>query len=159
MATIYQTQGTSSIWKTSGGAHVITLTSLASGAGRKGDAHDFGVNFPQTVRVELKTKIAVAPTLGKTIDLFWVSSIDNASFDAQLAAGDGALSDINTIYQMSLIGPLVLLANTNAQSQSWTFQLPSRYGFPVVVNNSGQAIGATAADHVLTFVPIFGGSS
>lgn len=159
MATIYQTQGTSSIWKTSGGAHVITLTSLASGAGRKGDAHDFGVNFPQTVRVELKTKIAVAPTLGKTIDVFWVSSIDNASFDAQLAAGDGALSDINTIYQMSLIGSLVLLANTNAQSQYWTFQVPSRYGFPVVVNNSGQALGATATDHVLTIVPIFGGNS
>lgn len=156
MTTIYQNQGTDITWKASGGTHVLTLTSLASNAGRKSDLHDFGTNIPQNARVELKTKIAVAPALGKTIDVYWACSVDNSSFDAQLAAGDAALSDVTTINQLRFVGSLSLLANTNLQSQSWDFAIPARYGFLVLINNSGQALSSTSADHILTITPLLG---
>jgi len=156
MATNYQTQGTPILWKASGGDHVLTLTSLANGAGRKGDVHDFGANLPQFIRVEMKTKIASSPVLGKTVDIWWASSVDNSTFDALIAAGDAALSDVDLVYQMRPIGNLVLLANTNAQLQSFDFAIPARYGFPVIVNNSGQALSGTATDHAISIIPILG---
>ena len=155
MATIYQTQGTDVTWKASGGTHVLTLTSLANNAGRKGDSHDFGANFQRLVRVSLLTKFAIAPTLGKTLDVWWSSSVDGSNFSGALAAGDAAQNDSNIVYQMRRIGSLPVLANTNAQSGSWVFPVYSRYGFPVLMNNAtGQALTATAGDHVLTITPI-----
>ena len=53
MASINQTQGTSVPWTSSGGTEVLTLTSLANGAGRAGKLHDFEATFPEKVRCVL----------------------------------------------------------------------------------------------------------
>lgn len=157
MATIYQTQGTDVTWKASGGTHVLTLTSLANNNGRKGDSHDFGANFPQLARVDLLTKFTVAPTALKTIDVWWASSADGSNFSAALAAGDGAQNDFSLPFQLHFVGSLPLLAATSAQRKVFVFAIPSRYGFPVVMNNgTGQALSATAADHALTITPLLG---
>lgn len=65
--TSYQNQGSSVTWAASGGTYLLTLTSLATNTGRKGAAHDFGVNFPHIVRVDLLTRFGTAPTAGKQL--------------------------------------------------------------------------------------------
>ncbi len=151
---ILQEQRTARTWMASGGDEVLTLTSLATAAGRKGDGHDWGASFAANVIVTLKTKFAVGPTSGNVLQVWWASSPDNTDFDGGLSAGDGAASDTDIIRQCFWIGNLVADNTTNAQQQSWFFRMPTRYGFPIVFNNSGQALGSTAGDHKLTIVPI-----
>ena len=103
MATLTLTQGTGVTWKASGGTHVLTLTSLANNTGRKSDAHDFGVNFPNLARVELTTKFAVSPTAGKTIDLYWASSSDNTNFDGAMVEGDARPSATIWLHIMPIV--------------------------------------------------------
>lgn len=156
MANIYGSQGTAVVWKSSGGDHAITLTSLANNTGRKGVTHDWTASFPLFTRVELITKFGTGPTAGKTIDLWWASSADNSVFDGQLASADAAQNDFSLVYQLHFIGSMPVLNNTSAQSKSFIFRLPARYGFPVVMNNAtGQSLSATAGDHTLTFLPIY----
>jgi len=155
VATIYQTQGTDVTWKASGGTHVLTLTSLANNAGRKGDLHDFGANFPRIARFNLITKFSAAPTAGKTLDVYWATSGDNTNFSGALAAGDATQNDLYVINQLRYVGSMPLLAVTTAQIVSWAFALYSRYGFPVVMNNgAGQPLSGTAIDHALIVTPI-----
>jgi len=130
------------------------LTSLADAKGRKGVVCDFGATFYPQQRVQLKTKAAVAPTAGEPIEVYWVSSHDNSVFDANLASGDADHTDEQEKYQCHSIGALPCDNDTDAQVKSWVFWLPGRYGFPLVWNNSGQALSATAADHELSFTPL-----
>jgi len=128
---------------------------LATNTGRKGAAHDFGVNFPHIVRVDLLTRFGTAPTAGKTVDVWWASSVDNMNFDSALSAGDAAQNDFNIVYQTRFIGSLPVLANTAGQRKTWEFRVPARYGFPIVMNNAvGQSLSSSASHHVLTITPI-----
>lgn len=147
---IYQTLEAAVTWINSGGTHVLTLTSLANSAGRKGDGHDFGASHPGRVVVELKTSFGTGPTAGNVIEVYWCSSRDNSLFDGNQSAGDGTLSDTDVNKQLHWIGNLVADNVTTIQVQSWVFYLPGRYGFPVIYNRSGQALGATAGDHKLS---------
>lgn len=152
---IKEVQGTTINWLSSGGDAALTLTSLANNNGRKGGGYDFGATFPRRVRVRLRTRFAVAPTAGLTVEVYWASSSDNTNFDSELAAGDAAQNTEALIYKMHLIGVLPAEANTNLQSTSWIFELPARYGFPCVWNRSGQALSSTESDHRLEITPIF----
>jgi hypothetical protein len=57
---------------------------------------------------------------------------------------------------MIFIGSLILsnARGTNIQKQIMLFSPPCRYGMPVVVNKSGQALGGTAGDHEIRLTPI-----
>ena len=151
---ILQKQLTSVTWKSSGGTRAITLTSLGAAAGRKGANHDFGATFGARCMVELLTKFAVAPTAGTTIDIYWSSSRDNSSYDSATSGTDSAFTDTDLNKQMHYVGSLFSDNTTSAQQQSWLFFLPGRYGYPVVYNATGQALSATAGDHVLTITPL-----
>jgi hypothetical protein len=151
---ILRKQGTTISWLASGGDEVLTLTSLANGAGRKGDTHDWAAAFPPRVIIELETVFAVAPTAGNTLDVYWVSSRDNSNFDGGIAQGDAVFSDEDALRQAHLVGVLPADDDTDTQIVSWIFDLPGRYGFPVVFNNSGQALSGTAGDHALKITPL-----
>lgn len=150
---ILQEQQTAVTWKNTGGTQTLTLTSLGAAAGRKGTSNDFGAQTPARVIVELLTKFAVAPVAGATVEVYWCSSRDNTNFDAGQASADAAFTDTDLNKQLHWIGSLIADNTTAAQQQSWMFFLPGRYGFPVVYNATGQALSATAGDHVLTITP------
>lgn len=147
-------QGTSVVWKNSGGDHVLTLTSMATVTGRKGDVHDWGATFPALVRVQLQTQFGTGPTAGQLVELYWVSSVDNTTFDANTAGGDGAFTDTDLNKHLHPIGSLPADNATSVQVKSWLFKLPARYGYPVVYNATGQSLGSTAGNHILTMTPI-----
>lgn len=151
---ILQKQKTPVTWKSSGGSAVITLTSVATSAGRKGASYDFGSPFGARVVIELLTKFGSSPTSGNVVEVWWCSSRDNTNFDAALTSGDAAASDTDVIRQCHWVGNLIADNTTTAQSQSWLFYLPGRYGFPIVFNRSGQSLSGTAGDHVITVTSI-----
>jgi hypothetical protein len=154
MADLLQKQGTTVTWQASDGTYVLTLTSLATAAGRKGAGHDFGATFPLRARIALKTLFASAPTAGLPVEVYWSSSHDNTDFDAGTAAGDAAMSDTDLLRQLTFVGVLPADNTTNSQQASWVFDIPARYGYPVVFNASGQALSSTAGDHVLSLTPL-----
>ena len=151
---IRQKQIAAVTFKASGGSAAFTLTSLGAAAGRKAASYDFTATFGAKVVVELLTKFAVSPVAGTTLDVYWCSSRDNSAFDAGQASSDAAFTNLDLNKQLHYVGSLIADDTTNAQQQSWLFYLPGRYGFPVVYNGTGQALSATAGDHILTVTRI-----
>ena len=118
-----------------------------------GEKHDFGASFPTRVNVTLLLDFNVAPTAGERVDLFWSSSIDGTNFDAECTGSDAAFTEANNV-RLKLIGSLICTNDIDPQRVSWLFYLPARYGLPVVVNKSGQALTSTGTDQVVTVTPL-----
>jgi hypothetical protein len=165
----YQQGATPLTWKSSGGTYALTPTSVTDGNGRQGAKGDMGNTGGSdgTTRARLwdvlfTSSVGVAATAGKEIELWWSPS-DSATAGTDNAAGDvvsGTDATFNTTpdehtKQLVQIGSLILSNNTGTaiQRQWFTFSPPQRYGSPVIVNHSGQTLGATATDHTLTFIP------
>lgn len=152
--------GTSKTWKSSGGTYALTLTSVTNGNGRQGDKGDLGANRARIWDVLFTASVGVAATAGNEIELWWAPS-DSATPGTDNGGGvTGADGTFNTTpdeykQQLTFIGSLILSNNagTGIQKQWLSFSPSQRYGSPVVVNKSGQTLGATATDHTLTFIP------
>jgi len=155
MADILQKQSVSLVWD-NGAGYDLTLASLANGAGRQGEKHDFGALFPQYARFELLLDFNVAPTAGNVVEVWWASSIDNTDFDAECTGADAAFATATKRFRLHFVGTLSASNDTDPQRASWLFALPARYGAPVIWNASGQALTATEADQVLTVTPLPG---
>lgn len=154
MADFQQKQETSITWKASAGTEALTLTSVADGDGRAGEEHDFTATFPVRMRVELEAVFAVAPTAGNVVNVLWSSSQDGTNYDGECTGSDAAYNDEEDAVRLYPVGVFVASNDTNIQRQSWVFFLPARYGLPVIMNASGQALSATAADCFVTVTPL-----
>lgn len=148
---ILNTQGTSVTWTSSGGDETLTLTSLADDGGRAGDEHDFTATFPQLVRISLELDFNVAPTAGEIVEVYWASSHDGTNYDAEVTGIDGSFTQTE---RLQWVGALICTNDTDPQRQSWMYYLPARYGVPVVINRSGQALTSTGTDQKLIVTPI-----
>ena len=152
--------GTAKSWKSSGGDFVLTLTSLANNGGRQGAKGDLGANRARLWEVLFTSSVAVAATQGLEVELYWAASTSATAGTDNPGNTDGtdsALSNPDELkLQLIYIGSLVLsnARGTNVQKQRFVFSPPARYGMPVVVNKSGQALGSTAADHEVRLTPI-----
>lgn len=150
-----QKQGTTVSWLGSGGDETLTFASLADNAGRKGTSHDWGAIFPVRVFVELKIQFGAGPTAGLPVSVYYAASTDGTNFDGALADADAACSDLAILSQLHYVGVLGSDdQGSGAQRSSWLFALPSRYGFFVVYNDSGQALSATETHHGLYVTPM-----
>ena len=148
------TQGTTVTWDTVPTDETLTLTSLADAAARQGDEHDFGVDFAPMVRIELETIVGTAPTAGEPINVYWSSSQDGTNYDGEMGAADAAVSDLNQLKRCHHVGTLTVDDDTSTIRGSWVFALPARYGLPIIENQSGQALSATAGDHHVRVTPL-----
>lgn len=151
---ILQKQGTDITWTSAAGDEVITLTSLADGAGREGDEHDFGATHAPRIRISMELDFNAAPTAGLTVDLYWSSSNDGTDYDGECTGGDAAYNDENDMKRLYWVGSLICTNDTDPQRQSWVFFLPARYGLPVVNNQSGQVLTATGTDQIIIVTPL-----
>ena len=154
MTNTFLEQGTTLSWLNAAGDEIITLTSLADAAARQGEEHDFGALWPPLVRIELETIVAVGPTAGVPINVYWASSQDGADYDGEMGAADAAVADINQLLRCHFVGVLAADNDTATIRGSWVFPLPARYGLPIVENKSGQALSAVAASHHVKVTPI-----
>lgn len=152
--------GTPITWKASGGTYGLTLTSVTNNNGRQGAKGDLGADRARIWDVLFTASVGSAATAGNEIELWWAAS-DSATAGTDNPGGtSGTDATFNTTpdeykLQLIFIGSLILSNNagTAIQKQYLAFVPPCRYGMPVVVNKSGQTLGATAGDHTVTLTP------
>ena len=160
---VYQIGESDITWLSSGGSAVLTLTSLAAGAGRQGARHDFGVIT--TARAHLFDwwffcKFATAPVVGEQIDIYW-KGYHQGGTHAMNDDGntDAAVSAQDKLKNLIFLGSLIVdeasatpeFAVGNHSEPVW---LPHRYGMPVIWNATTDALSATATDHGFILTPV-----
>lgn len=150
---ILQKQGTTVVWNTGGDAD-LTLASLANGNGRAGDEHDFGAAHAARARLEANFDFNAAPTAGLTMGIYWSSSADGTNYDGECTGTDAAYNSEDDAKRLHYVCTLVCSNDTDPQRTSGIFFLPARYGLPVVMNASGQALTATEADQWIKVTPL-----
>ena len=151
----YLVQETPITWQSSGGTNLLTLTSVAAGAGRQGAQHDFGTaarspEFAWRAHV----KMATTPVVGERIKIYWKTS-DGTNPDNDDGTGDIALSSQDKLKNLMYLGAITVdeAATGPTFVASGDTYLPQRYGQPVFVNDTADALSATATDHGFTLTP------
>lgn len=163
-AVFRQQSGTEKTWKASGGDYAITMDSIANAAAREGAKGDFGATFGLMYAVKLEAEFASGPTAGNRVDVYWnpsnsgtagTNNVGNCSgTDAAYAGYSSNLTA--TLPQLIYIGSLVVTAQGTATVQKGrvgSFCPPTRYGSPVVVNNSGVGWVSNSTNTQLIFTP------
>ena len=152
--------GTEISWKQSGGTYAISLASVANGGARQGAKGDLGSTWHPHYVVLFSSAVAAAATSGRQIELYWAESPSaTAGTDnpGNTSGTDSAYSNPDQYkYQLVFLGSLVLAnaAGTDRQTVMLHLFPRCRYGFPVVVNDSGQTLHATADRHEIRLIPI-----
>jgi hypothetical protein len=153
------TTGTPISWKPSGGDFALILTSLANAAARQGAKGDLGAFWAQRWAVLLTTSLAVAGTNGNAVEIYWAASFSSVAGTDNPGGASGADASFGTPaeYKLQLlsIGSLAIVNNAGTGIQKYVTEFcpPTRYGMPVIVNSSGQALGSTAGDHEFRISP------
>lgn len=149
-------QGSTVTWRESGqsGTYTWTLASLANNAGRKGPKHDLGATRAGRYRVRVKVDFASNPTAGAPVGVYLATSDDDSLYDGNLAAGDGAASDVDVLRQLLFAGNLPCDNVTTTQVMHFEIDCGARYVFPVIFNGGGQAFSGTATEFELALTPI-----
>lgn len=151
-------------WKASGGTYALTLTSVANNAAREGAKGDLTAVHAARYAARLELELAVAAVAGAVVELWWSSSpnataaTDNTgiSITGADAAWAPAAGVDDCKLELQFVGALVCSDSSAGTRfrQEFLFFPPMRYGAPVVVNKSGQALTATAANAFLTLIPL-----
>ena len=156
--------GTAQTWKASGGDYAITLTSLANGSARegaKGEFYDATFGLPVVYGIRLEADVASAATAGLSLDLYLGysdSGTAGTNNPGNLTGADAALSNPSElIAQLTFAGSLVMsnARGTNVQKQYFTATPLARYVVPLVYNQTGQALGSTAGNFVISVTPYY----
>lgn len=157
--------GTIIRWEAAGGEYVITLSGIAINNARQGAKGDLGATRAARWSVLVEINMDVAPTAGDIIEFWWSSSPSAVAatqntgaasgVDAAYAGSTGGTVD-ETKHQLQYIGGLVLTPDADAvvQTQEFVFFPLQRYGMPLLVNKSDQALEGDDDSHRITFTPI-----
>ena len=150
--------------------HQIDLTSLASTDMWQGAKADLGATRAPSYSVKVCIEFDVAPSAGEYVSIYWSSSYSATAGTgndggAESAGADsdwdgiasGTSTEQNEYKQhLTLIG--VLPAGLDAdipqvKTISSNFQPPTRYGFPIVQNNTSQAFQGDAVEMYIALIP------
>lgn len=177
MATFTQAQGTPIIWAhgadfNPAGAtdlgttedYELDLTALGDGVARQGEKGDLGATRAAIYACFLRWETNTAPTAGLTVDVFWAASTSATAANDNAGGASGAdgawpgdSNEDEWSKQLIYVGTLVLTNDATTIQIGCinpAFSPPTRYGMPVVDNNSGQAAGADAVEMAFYMVPI-----
>lgn len=163
MTDIVVKQSTAKQWRSSGGDAAITLTSLASNAARQGAKLDLGSTFAARYAVYLDIELTSAPTAGERVELWlaWSNNATAGTFNPAGASGTDAAykaaEEDEWKKQLDFAGVLIATADGSGTIQRQlvgVVDAKSQYVSPIVVNKSGVALHSTAANHVITLVPL-----
>lgn len=145
----------------------IDLTSIGVGAARQGDKVDLGNPRAAAYGVTLAIEMDVAPAVAtRNISLWWAASVNAAAAlvnPGGVVGADGAYTGTagdsleDSILQCTLIGILPATSDADGviQVKPWLFSPETRYGTPIVFNETDQAFEGDAVEMFLTFTPIY----
>lgn len=146
---------------------LLTLASLANGAGRQSAKADLGANRAARYAVHAAVDFTgETPTAGGTIDVHWAPSpvatagngnvAGNSGSDG--AAPDGALGSITLaefLLQCEFVGSLTVHDGAVVQNGFVGVLVPTtRYGQIVLVNNSGDVFEADNVEMAVWLTPM-----
>lgn len=142
--------------------HQIDLTSIANGAARQGAKADLGATRPARYSVIVSIELDVAPTAGNEVHFYWSASPSGTAgtgnmggaggSDAAYKAGEEAEWAKQLIYMGSLVCTADAATVVQRQCINSAFVPPERYGMPVVLNSSGQALEGDAVEMCVALV-------
>lgn len=145
----------SQVWDdtTGGGVLDIDLISLADTAGKAGDEWDQGSDIlaPRLLMV-VEFVFQSGPAVGTYMELFWAAALATGDFPAGLTATVASFNDAEAKQQLIHLGNMQL-DNTTTQRMAVLFDNPSRFGLPVVINQSGQTLSASNDVSFITVQP------
>lgn len=156
---VYQNPEAAVTWLASGGTHLLTLTSLASGAGRQGALRDFGTSArARDFTWRAWVKFATAPVVGELVLLYWKTS-DGSNPDNDDGTGDIAVSAEDKLKNLKYLGEIAVDEASTTPVFVGSGYLPAafcspRHGAPVFWNATADALSATAADHGFSITPV-----
>ena len=145
--------------------HQIDLTGVAATEAREGAKADFGAAFARQHLVYVGIEMDVAATPGELIEIWWAGSphatAGNANpggttgADADYAGGADSLANakLQLQYLGSLIATVEIATVVQYQTMPEYFVPKLRYGFPVVVNLTGQAFEGDAVEMLVALIP------
>jgi hypothetical protein len=153
---VLQHDGAIITWKASAGTELLTLTSLATLAGRQGGYHDFGT-AARARRFAWRAKIVPGATrvVGEVVRIYFTTG-DGTVYDNDDGTGDIAVSSIDKLRNVLQIGAIIIDENAAVpMGASGEFEMSARWGAPIVWNASANSLSATAGDFLfeLTEVP------
>ena len=143
-------------WLSTGGDELLTLTSIAAGAGRQGALHDFGTSARSPEFAwRAWVKFATTPVVGERVKIYWKSS-DGTRPDNDDGTGDIALSSEDKLKNLMFLGSITVdEASTSVLFvDSGDIYLPHRHGCPVFFNDTADALSSTATDHGFSLTPV-----
>ncbi len=156
---VHQNEGTILTWKDSGGTYVMTLDFLASGAGRQGARHDFGVGarsprFAWRLGVEFDS--TTPPVVGDRLGIFAKTGSTDFMDNDDDDTGDAAVSAEDKLRNLSQIGSLYVdeTAADVKMSKGGFIILPHRYFQPVVWNYTADSLDTTSNSSIFTLSPV-----
>ena len=150
------TRGTSLDFIASGGDAALTLTSLASDAGRQSAEYDRGTgDLDQLYEWRAYCQFATTPVVGETVDIYLKTS-DGTHDDNDDGAADAALSAEDKLKNLHYMGSIVVdeASATPEFSASGTVNINARYIQVVVENSTADALSSTASEHGVILTPI-----
>ena len=148
----------------------IDLKSLADNDARQGVKKDLGAARAPAYSVQVCFELDVAPTAGEPVFVYWSSSNSGTAAtgndggaastgaDADWDPGGAAEADRDEYSRhLVFIGALACAADAAPARQVATinshFVPPTRYGFPIVYNKSGQAFEGDAVEMYIALIP------
>lgn len=146
---VYMNEESALTWRDSGGTYVLTFKGLAAGAGRQGATHDFGTGarsrrFRFVFFCHFDT--ATAPVVGEVIRVY-LKTGDGTNFDNDDGEGDIAVSHVDKLKNLHLIGVLVVdQAAADVPMQiSGEVTISSKEVIPVIWNGTADNLDDDAA--------------
>lgn len=159
---VLQNQGTIITWADSGGTHIITLKGLASGTGRQGVEHDFGVaavpfRFAWFAQIQFDT--ATPPVLKETIDIYLKTAPDGDNYDNDDGDGtDIAVSAEDKLDNLHYLGSIRVdeAAADVKMQKSGTIEISAEKVAPVFWNASADNLDddTSTTDLKFSLIPV-----
>lgn len=153
---VYVNEETDITWLSSTGTNVITLTSLAAGAGRQGALDDFGAAArPRRFVWRAWVLFATTPVPGERIDIY-IKTSDGSHPDNDDGTGDAAVSAEDKLRNLTHIGSIIVdeASTTPEFVASGDIQISSQWAAPVFWNATADALSSTALDHGFQLTPV-----
>jgi hypothetical protein len=147
----------------------IDLGGLADGSAFQGDKKDLTATRATSYACVVGLEFATAPTAGEVVHILWSSSTSGtaatgntggaASTGASGAWSPGGAAEADReeyMRHLTRIGTFIAAADAMTRMISIInedFRPPTRYGFPIVFNQSGVALDATADEMFVALIP------
>ncbi len=155
---IYGNEETQLVWADSGGDYALTFKGLATGTGRQGATHDFGVAARAVWcvwRLMVHFDTATAPVVDELVEA-WAKTSDGTNWDNDDGEGDIALSSTDKLNNCTLLGAIKVdeAAADVPMSTGGIILLPATEFAPITYNATADTLDDDASPTNSRFILI-----